>query len=505
MKPKEQTERLAAFPMTNPNPVLEFGADGAMTYCNEAGRRLAASLGAETAASIVPPDARAIILECLASGESRMNLQTTVQRRTISWSFIPVADRRVVHCYGNDITERLNLEAQLRHSVKMEAVGQLAAGVAHDFNNILTIIQGHAELLVHTPELAAKSENSLRQIAVAAERASQLITQLLMFSRKQVMQQRQVNLNDIIQHISPMLHGLVGEHVVFEFHSAPNLPTLSLDVGMIEQVLVNLVINARDAMRTGGRLVLSTTVQVLEPVSSLLNPEARPGKFVCLRVADSGCGMDANTLSHMFEPFFTTKEPGKGTGLGLATVYGIVKQHQGWVLVESQVDKGSTFTVFLPIGDQSAESAPAAQVQKTAQSFSAISLGDETILVVEDEPALRELVVNILELCGYRIYQARSGVEAVKVWEKHKSEIDLLLTDMVMPGGMSGRQLAERLQAEDPDLKVIYTSGYSPGMAGKDIALLEGFNFLAKPYPPSRLALVVRDCLDGKRGASAKK
>ena len=499
MNPEEQTRRLAAFPTTNPNPVLEFAADGSMTYCNQAGRDLAASLGAESPASLVPADTKAIILECLATGEGSLNLQTTTHGRTVSWSFIPAPGDQVVHCYGNDITERLNLEAQLRHSVKMEAVGQLAAGVAHDFNNILTIIQGHAELLMQSSQLAPKNENSARQIAIAAERASQLINQLLMFSRKQVMQQRHANLNDIIQNISPMLHGLVGEHVVFEFIAAPDLPALSVDVGMMEQVLVNLVINARDAMREGGRLVLTTSQQMLEPVSSVLNPEARPGHYVCLTVADTGCGMDATTLSHMFEPFFTTKEPGKGTGLGLATVYGIVKQHQGWVVVESQLGQGTTFTLFLPSGVKPAQAVPPAQPGAPALANSAMSLGDETILVVEDEPALRELVVNVLELCGYRILQACTGVEALKVWEKHKNEIDLLLTDMVMPEGISGRQLAERLQAEDPALKVIYTSGYSPGMAGKDIALLEGFNFLAKPYPPSRLANVVRECLDGKR------
>jgi signal transduction histidine kinase/CheY-like chemotaxis protein len=492
MNPEEQTQRLAAFPMTNPNPVLEFASDCAMTYCNEAGRRLAAALGAESPASIMPENVEAIILECLLTGESRMNLQTTTQNRTMSWSFIPVPGSRLVHCYGSDITERLNLEAQLRHSVKMEAVGQLAAGVAHDFNNILTIIQGHAELLTQTPGLEPKCENSARQIASAAERASQLINRLLMFSRKQVMQQRHVNLNDIIRHISPMLHGLVGERVTFEFQAGPDLPALCVDVGMMEQVVVNLVINARDAMRQGGRLVLTTSRRALEPVASVVNPEARPGHFVCLIVTDTGCGMSAATLSHMFEPFFTTKETGKGTGLGLATVYGIVKQHQGWVLVESQVEKGSTFTIFLPCALESAMAAP-------EEIPSAMALGDETILVVEDEPALRELVVNILELCGYRIYQAGTGPQALKVWEEHKAEIDLLLTDMVMPEGMSGGQLAERLKAEDPGLKVIYTSGYSPGMAGKDIALLEGFNFLPKPYPPRRLAHLVRECLDSKR------
>jgi CheY-like chemotaxis protein len=327
-----------------------------------------------------------------------------------------------------------------------------------------------------------------------------------MFSRKQIMQQRQVNLNEIIQNLSSMLHGLVGENVVVEINPAPNLPPVWADASMMEQALVNLILNARDAMSRGGRLVLSTSRQTLEPMASLLNPEARPGKFVCLTVADTGCGMDAATLSHLFEPFFTTKGPGKGTGLGLATVYGIIKQHQGWVVVESQVGRGTTFTLFLPGPATSVETVPLLEAPGPlqAQPQPPMSLGDETILVVEDEPALRELVVHILELCGYRIYQAGNGVEALKVWAQHKEEVDLLLTDMVMPEGISGRQLAERLQAEDPALKVIYTSGYSPGMAGKDIALLEGFNFLAKPYPPSRLAHVVRECLDGKRDGSAR-
>jgi signal transduction histidine kinase/ActR/RegA family two-component response regulator len=499
MNAEERTQRLAAFPMTNPNPVLEFSADCTMTYCNEAGRRLAASLGAPSPADIMPDNVEAIILECLLTGESCMNLQSSRQDRTMSWSFIPVPGNRLVHCYGSDITERLNLEAQLRHSVKMEAVGQLAAGVAHDFNNILTIIQGHAGLLTQAAGLEVNCANSAREIATAAERASKLITRLLMFSRKQVMQQRHANLNEIIQHISPMLRGLVGEQVTFEFQAGADLPALCVDVGMMEHALVNLVINARDAMRQGGKLVVATSLKALEPVCTVLNPEARPGKFVCLTVMDNGCGMNAATLSHMFEPFFTTKETGQGTGLGLATVYGIVKQHQGWVLVESQVGKGSTFTIFLPCALEPAEAAP-------GLAPSAMSPGDETILVAEDEPALRELVVNILQMCGYRVFQAGTGREALQVWEAHKTEIDLLLTDMVMPGGVSGPQLAQQLQAEKPNLKVIYTSGYSPGMAGKDIALLDGFNFLPKPYPPQRLAHQVRECLDGKQnGAAAKK
>jgi len=337
MNREERTQRLATFPETNPNPVLEFDGAGALTWCNEAGKRMAASLGAGSPGSIVPEDSKAIILECLASGKRKMNLQSAAHGHTLSWSFIPAPGGRHVHCYGYDITDRLNLEAQLRHSAKMEAVGQLAAGVAHDFNNILTIIQGHAELLLQPPGLAPQNEHSARQIASAAERAAKLINQLLMFSRKQVMQQRHANLNNVIQNICPMLRGLVGEHVVFKFVPGADLPVLYMDVNMIEQVLVNVAINARDAMRGGGRLLLATNRLTLEAVSPATNPEARPGEFVCLTVSDTGCGMDPGTLNHVFEPFFTTKEPGKGIGLGLATVYGIVKQHHGWVAVESQL------------------------------------------------------------------------------------------------------------------------------------------------------------------------
>jgi signal transduction histidine kinase/CheY-like chemotaxis protein len=500
MNTDEKNRKLAVFPRTNPNPVLEFSADGELTYCNDAAQRMAASLGEQSLLPILPPDTKIIIMQCLLTGENKLNLHTTLQSRTIAWSFIPIAESKTVHCYANEITGRLALEAQLRHSVKMEAVGQLAAGVAHDFNNILTIIQGHADLLLQSQPLPPLTEKSLRQIWSAADRAGKLIQQLLMFSRKQVMQPRYIDLNEIISNVSPMLQRMLGEHVVFEFSPVPNLPAIYADIGMIEQVLVNLSINARDAMPRGGRLTISAAPRVLEPVACVVNPEARPGHFVCLSVSDSGAGMDNATLSHLFEPFFTTKEIGRGTGLGLATVYGIVKQHQGWIIVESKPGAGSTFTIFLPCVSKPAEiSLPQTQSPLPAAT------GSETLLVVEDEPSLRELVVRILELCGYHIYQAKDGVEALQVWERHKDEIDLLLTDMVMPEGISGRQLAERLQKEDPSLKVIYTSGYSPGMAGKDIALLEGFNFLAKPYPPSRLAQVVRECLDGKIERSQKK
>jgi two-component system, cell cycle sensor histidine kinase and response regulator CckA len=507
MNTEQRIHKLAAFTRNSPNPLLEFSTDGSLSYYNDAARHLATALGQEAVASILPADSKTIVLQCLLTGESSTNLQTTIQKHTLAWSFIPISVSNTVHCYVTDITDRLNLEAQLRHSVKMEAVGQLAAGVAHDFNNILTIIQGHADLLLQSRTLLATNEKSVRQISAAAQRAGKLIKQLLMFSRKQVMQPRHLNLNEIISNLSPMLQGLLGDTVTLQFFPAPNLPALYVDVGMIEQVLLNLVINSRDAMPNGGRLTLNTSQQTLDPVALVLNPEARPGRFVCLTVTDTGCGMDAATLAHIFEPFFTTKEVGKGTGLGLATVYGIMKQHEGWIVVESQVGVGSTLTLFLPdAGKGPAALAPPPQTDTQTSTRQAMATGTETILIAEDEPVLRDLVVNILEFCGYRIYQAESGPAAIKVWEQHRGEIKLLLTDMVMPGGMSGRQLAERLQQDEPGLKVIYTSGYSPGMAGKDIALLEGFNFLAKPYPPSKLAQVVRESLDGKSpGQTPKK
>jgi two-component system, cell cycle sensor histidine kinase and response regulator CckA len=505
MNPADKTQKLAVFPETNPNPVMAFSPDGEMTYFNDAARKLAASLDSDTPSAMLPEDIKTIIAECLLTRENITNLQTTFRKRALSWLFIPVIDEETVHCYATDITDRLNLEAQLRYSVKMEAVGQLAAGVAHDFNNILTIIQGHADLLLQAPASPQENEKAIQTIADAAERAGKLIKQLLMFSRKQVMRQRNLQLNDIIQNLGPMLRGLLREHIAFQFNPATDLPLLCADIGMIEQVLVNLVLNARDAMPRGGKLTITTSHESLEPVCAVLNPEARPGHFIVLTVADTGSGMTQTTLSHLFEPFFTTKEPGKGAGLGLATVYGIVKQHQGWIVVDSQLEVGSTFSIFLPRAASLAHVvAPAAPQADQLSGKESMPRGTETILVVEDEPALRELVVSILELCGYRTYEAETGVAALPVWATHKEEIDLLLTDMVMPAGMSGRQLAERLQAEEPSLKVIYTSGYSPGMAGKDIALLEGFNFLAKPYPPSRLALVVRECLDGKRTEAAK-
>jgi len=396
-----------------------------------------------------------------------------------------------------DITERkraeetrARLEADLRQAHKMEAVGQLAGGIAHDFNNILTVVLGHATVLAEEPQLPAALRAPAAQIVESARRAASLTRQLLAFSRRQVMQVAPLHLNEVLANISTMLQRLLGEHIALHCDFGASLPPVEADAGMLEQVIVNLAVNARDAMPKGGRLVIATGVEQLGPADALGRPEAREGRFVTLRVQDNGCGIDPATQARMFEPFFTTKEVGKGTGLGLATVYGVVKQHQGWIEVSSQVDQGSTFVVFLPACDVQPPPPPLGDAFAPAQG------GHETILVVEDESALRNLVRICLRRAGYEVLEASNGLEALKVWEANQGRIDLLLTDLVMPEGISGHELAERLRAAKPGLKVIYSSGYSRDTLATEGASPANDFHLPKPYQPAALTQTVRRCLD---------
>jgi PAS domain S-box-containing protein len=486
---EREIRKLAAFPRFNPNPVLEFAGDGSLTYFNDAALEMARSLKKNHPQSILPLNTATIVKMCLSTGQNKLHLHTNIAGCILAWSFFPVMANQVVHCYAEDITARLNLEAQLRQGQKMDSVGQLAAGVAHDFNNILTIIQGHASLLISEPNLASGPAESARQIALAAERAANLTRQLLMFSRKQIMQPQLLDLNEVIHNLSKVLRALLGDQIAFKRHAADGLPPICADPGMMEQILVNLSVNARDAMPRGGTLAIDTHFVEIDQGYASRHPEARVGNFICLNVSDTGHGMDSATLARIFEPFFTTKEIGKGTGLGLATVYGIVKQHQGWVEVESQVGQGTAFKVFLPIATKAAP-------KKDASKDQDIAGGDETILVVEDEPALLELVQEILEKKGYRVLEATTGVQALKVWDQHKDDIDLLLTDMMMPEGISGRELGERLLQDRADLKVIYSSGYSLDVVSQEPAFEDGTHFLQKPYDPDTLARVIRECLN---------
>jgi len=400
-----------------------------------------------------------------------------------------------------EIAERKGVESALRQSQeaimqqeRLAAVGQLSAGVAHDFNNILCIILGYSSMLLdESKDLGQKRVEALKQISTAAQRAAHLTRQLLTFSRKQVMQPQTLEFNEVIGNVSRMLQRLVGEDIGVQFHFSPKPVYIHADLGMVEQIVMNLVVNARDAMVGGGKLILSASAVEIDEAHRQHHPEARPGQFACLSVTDTGCGIPPELLLRIFEPFFTTKEVGKGTGLGLATVYGIAKQHEGWVEVVSEVGKGTTFKVFLPKSSKPA-GAP------TETTFHSVPRwGDEKILLVEDEAALRGLASKLLQKQGYQIFEAASGVEALEVWGQHDGVFDLLLTDMVMPGGVTGRELAEKLLADKPELKVIFTSGYSTDMVGENFTLEEEVNFLPKPYPPKALIQIVRVCLDGDK------
>ncbi len=389
-----------------------------------------------------------------------------------------------------DVTGQKRLEEQLRHAQKMDAIGQLAGGVAHDFNNLLTVIHGHASLLANGGSLLGLHLKSAQQIVQAAERAAGLTRQLLTFSRRQVMQPRRLNLNEVVGNMTKMLGRILGEDIALEMGYWPEPAMTHADAGMMEQVLLNLAVNARDAMARGGQLHVAVSVEDLGTFHTTRHPDARVGRFTCLTVTDSGCGIPPEILRRIFEPFFTTKEVGKGTGLGLATVYGIIKQHQGWIEVESTLGAGSTFRVYLPLGEESAEPNEDTASEVTVRG------GTETILVVEDEQTVRELVCNLLQGHGYRVLEADSGARALEVWRDHKDEIAMLLTDVVMPNQVSGRELAENLLTERPGLKVIFTSGYSADTVGREWMRRRGLNYVQKPYHPRDLAMAVRDCLD---------
>jgi PAS domain S-box-containing protein len=486
---EERARHLAAFAELNPNPVLEFAADGLLTYANPAAQALVAAAGAADLSGLLPPNTRGIVADCLAQDRSRTGLETQYGPRTISWSFYPITSRKTVHCYAADITEHLLLQERYRQAQKMEAVGQLAGGIAHDFNNLLTVIQGNCSLLLAEADPSDKETmESAREIQAAAVRATNLTRQLLTFSRRQPMQLKLIELNEVVSSVSRMLQRMIGEDVVLHTSLLPGGAWVEGDSGMIEQVLFNLAVNARDAMPHGGDLWIGLEAVVLDEAAALRHPSGRPGSFVCLSMRDTGGGIADEHLAHIFEPFFTTKEVGKGTGLGLATVHGIVEQHRGWIEVESVPGQGTTFRVHLA-------RLPAAGAPPDApQDASRAPGGRESILIVEDEEAVRVLVAKVLGAEGYRVQAEPSGAAAMELLRRQGGGFDLLLTDLIMPGGVSGMQLAERFQAQLPALRVIYMSGYRGGTTGAG----PNERFLQKPFLPSELTAAVRACLDAR-------
>jgi len=401
------------------------------------------------------------------------------------------ANGRVFELYAEDVTERRALEQQLRHSQKMEAVGWLAGGIAHDFNNLLMVILGYSEFLLERvgpePSLRAPAQ----EISNAAQRASSLTRQLLAFSRKQMLAPKILDLNGVVTENLKMLNRMIGEDIDLVMVPGADLGAVRADAGQIEQVIMNLAVNARDAMPAGGKLTLETSNVSLDEDYARFHAPLKPGNYVMLAISDTGAGMDAETQSHIFEPFFTTKGT-KGTGLGLSTVYGIVKQSGGYIWVYSEQEKGTTFKIYLPRIADKAES----PVQVVApKEVPAAEPGTETILLVEDEANLRYLAGQFLEKQGYRVVEAADGAAAMQIAVAHEGVIHLLLTDVIMPG-MNGRELAQRISEIRPNVKVLYMSGYTENVIGHNGMLDAGVRLLQKPFNLRDLKAKVREVLD---------
>lgn len=389
-----------------------------------------------------------------------------------------------------DVSDQIQMEAQLRQAQKLEAFGQLAGGVAHDFNNLLTIITGYSEMILSETIPVDQHAGFIREIRKAGNRAASLTRQLLAFSRKQMLQPVELDLNALISEAEKMLRRLIGEDIDLATALDPDLGQVKADPGQIEQVIMNLVVNARDAMPEGGHLTIETRNVELDQEYARRHAEIKPGRFVMLAVADSGCGMDEAIRANIFEPFFTTKEVGKGTGLGLATVHGIVKQSGGSIEVYSEVGRGTTFKIYLPRVNASPPSS------KSWPGLSPTLPGTETILLAEDEEGVRTTVQLALEAHGYKVLSARSGLEALELCRQHPEAIHLLMTDVVMPK-MSGRQLADQVVGLRPNIRVLYLSGYTDDAVVRHGVLEAGAAFLQKPFTPRALTRKVRDTLDG--------
>jgi PAS domain S-box-containing protein len=419
-------------------------------------------------------------------GRRKDGSEVSIELSLAEWQ---VAEGRFTTAIIRDITQRKALEEQFRQVQKLESIGQLAGGVAHDFNNILAVIMIRLSFLQKNACLDPETQELVADMAVDAKRAANLTRQLLLFSRRSVMELELLDLNELVFNLIKMLGRLIGEHIAVQFDRRKIQATVEADAVMLEQVLMNLSVNARDAMPKGGRLTLDIEPVRVDEAQTAENLNARPGQFVCLSVTDTGCGMDEATLKRIFEPFFTTKPIGRGTGLGLATVHGIVAQHKGWLDVKSELGKGTLFKVFLPASTK-------AILEPTHAEKRAATRGYETILLVEDVANLRQLVAKGLRLLGYRVFEADNGHTAMKLWQEHAHRIDLLFTDMMMPEGMTGLDLAEQMKLEKNNLKVIVSSGYNMEMAGQGSPTAGGIVYFQKPYEFEVLSKTIRDCLD---------
>lgn len=441
--------------------------------------------------------------EALRTGRGR-NLEYRMRHKDGTWRTLESSASTIVKggqveklvIVNRDVTERKRLEEQFRQSQKMEAVGRLSGGVAHDFNNLLGVIIGYGEVLQEGTAADSPLRNCIDEMLKAGHRAASLTRQLLAFSRQQVMDPRVLDLNSVVRDMEKMLKRLITEDIELKTVLDPGLAHIKADQGQIEQVIMNLVVNARDAMLNGGKLEIATcNFHMDEDFVRRYPYPVLVGDYALLTVSDTGIGMDAAARNRVFEPFFTTKGKGKGTGLGLSTVYGVVKQSGGYIEVSSEPGTGATFKIYLPKVEE------ALDAQKHMADLPDSLHGSETVLLVEDETSLRKLSRHLLKLCGYSVLEAENGAEALKIGQEYQQRtIHLLLTDVVMPG-MSGRALADRLVKQHPETRVVYMSGYTGQTVGEHGVLAEGSLFLPKPFTREALARKVRAALDGKSAA----
>jgi two-component system cell cycle sensor histidine kinase/response regulator CckA len=488
-------ERWRTIVSTDPECVKTVSPDGYLIEMNPAGLAMLSATSLDQVKSrpmidwIAPEyrDQFCALHQRVMGGESaELEFEViglTGVRRWLRTHAAPLRDRTgkitSVLAISRDITGQRELEAQLRHSQKMEAIGQLAGGIAHDFNNILTVIQGFALTLLEDDCDSATRLTATQHIVEAAERAAGLTRQLLAFGRRQVMQPQYVDLNDLVSSLAKMVRRVLGEDVDLQVHLSALPLVIHADPGLIDQVLMNLVINARDAMPAGGMLRIETSMRT-----------SPAGDHAVVRVVDHGVGIPQDALPKIFDPFYTTKEPGKGSGLGLATAFGIMAQHGGRIEVTSRLGSGTTFDVVIPATSHKTETPPRPVPKPVPRG------GSETILLVEDEPAVLALTRSVLQRAGYRVIEAKNGAEGLRAFENSDGPIDLVLTDVVMPEGMSGRELADKLVQIRPGLRVIFTSGYSPDFAGREVPLKDRQSFLQKPATPKEILEAVRRALD---------
>ena len=494
----EEVRSLARFPGENPDPVMRVTNDGVLTYANEGAHWLLDCWGKAVGES-VPEHLWQQWRPVIESGQAA-EVEISCGKRAFSLNVAPIAEAGYANIYGRDITDLLRaakeherVQEQLRQSQKMESIGRLAGGIAHDLNNLLTPIMGYSQLALASLPKEHPLYDDMDQIHQAGQRAQSLTRQLLAFGRKQLLEVSVLNLSDEVRQFEPILRRVIREDIEIGLHLAKPLGSVRADPGQVHQILMNLAINAQDAMPDGGLLTIETADVAFDEPHARTHPDIRPGSYVMLAVSDTGVGMDDRTQEKIFEPFYTTKPLGKGTGLGLATVYGIVLQHKGGIWVYSEPGRGATFKVYLPRVEASADARPELRAGPVGHK-------GETILVVEDEGIVRDLTCEVLQRHGYEVLAAGTSEQAAETADRFDGEIHLLVTDVVMPK-LNGRELYDRLHKDRPGLAVLYMSGYTDNVIAHHGILDEDTDFIEKPFSIRVLTDKVRSVLDAATDA----